>query len=346
MKYIVFLTISLRDDRIYLGVHKTENPDKFDGYIGAGCWINSNSSFKYPKTPLQCAVKKYGSKEFKRVVLYVYDNEQEAYNKLDQLLNKDFIKSARTFNTFIDHVNIPIYQFNKEGLLVKKWTNYREAESFYGYSAFKFQSAVNSKVLFLDSYWSTNNKIKLNEFINKTYSNYYYVYSKNGKLLREFNSKLSCAKYLKLDIKELMKYIVSQNLIDNEYFVSTKMCDLFYSKPRTRYKSAEFYVYDSDMNFITKCKGKELMKIIKLHSWNKISKIFEEYHNKYQDFYIYLEPQCTNKGISVYDKYGNFIKKYSNLEDLQKDYDLSKKNIKDLLQGNKYFKDNIIKINK
>ncbi len=346
MKYIVFLTISMRDSRIYLGVHETENPNKFDGYIGAGCWTNINSSFKYPKTPLQCAVKKYGAKAFMRIVLYVYDDEQEANKKLEELLTKEFVNSTRSFNTAVDHINIPIYQFNKKGLLVKKWKNYREAEEFYGYSSFKFQNAVNEKILFLNSFWSKYKRIDLNKFINKSYSNYYYLYNIDGKLLREFNSKFNCAKYLNVDIKELDNCIKSQNIIQDEYFVSTKMCDLFYSKPRNRYKKAKFFVYDSDMNFITECVGKELMCVIGLHSWAKISKIFELNHNKYLNYKIFLEPQHSYKGIYVYDKFGNLIKRYDQIEDVQKDYNLSKKDVNDLIQGKKYFKDNIIKINK
>lgn len=36
MKYIVYLTRNVKNNKIYIGVHKTENPDIFDGYIGCG----------------------------------------------------------------------------------------------------------------------------------------------------------------------------------------------------------------------------------------------------------------------------------------------------------------------
>ena len=45
MKYIVYLTKNLKStinglNRIYIGVHKTENPNIFDGYLG--CGVKSN----------------------------------------------------------------------------------------------------------------------------------------------------------------------------------------------------------------------------------------------------------------------------------------------------------------
>lgn len=39
MKYIVYLTTNLINRKIYVGVHKTENPDIFDGYLGNGLTI-------------------------------------------------------------------------------------------------------------------------------------------------------------------------------------------------------------------------------------------------------------------------------------------------------------------
>ena len=30
MKYIVYQTINIKNNKIYIGVHKTENPDVFD----------------------------------------------------------------------------------------------------------------------------------------------------------------------------------------------------------------------------------------------------------------------------------------------------------------------------
>ena len=76
-----------------------------------------------------------------------------------------------------------------------------------------------------------------------------------------------------------------------------------------------FYVYDVNNNFIGKFVGKELMKVIDLHSWDYINHIFTKNKNWYKDFYISLEEidkvpaKKIGNGICVdiYDKYGNFI---------------------------------------
>ena len=97
MKYIVYLTINTKSkinglNRIYVGVHKTENPTVFDGFIGDRVYINQTSTYMYPKTPFQYAVKKYGTDAFIRNVLYVYDNEDDAYKKESEIITKDFIR--------------------------------------------------------------------------------------------------------------------------------------------------------------------------------------------------------------------------------------------------------------
>ena len=57
---IVYLTVNTKNNKIYVGIHDTLNPNKFDGYIGCGININYPSSIKRPSTPFMYAVKKYG----------------------------------------------------------------------------------------------------------------------------------------------------------------------------------------------------------------------------------------------------------------------------------------------
>ena len=49
-KYIIYQTINLVNNKIYIGVHKT-NPTIFDGYIGNGVNINHPSTYMNPKYP-------------------------------------------------------------------------------------------------------------------------------------------------------------------------------------------------------------------------------------------------------------------------------------------------------
>ena len=77
-KYIVYQTTNKVNNKIYVGVHCTMNPDGFDGYIGCGVRITQPCTYMNPKTPFQFAVKKYGVKSFIRTTLAVFDTEEEA----------------------------------------------------------------------------------------------------------------------------------------------------------------------------------------------------------------------------------------------------------------------------
>lgn len=118
MKYIVYCTTCTVNGKIYIGVHKTENPDIFDGYIGNGIEIGWN--IKNPKTAYQYALKKYGYSKFKRSTLYVFNTEEEAYNKEAEIVTMDFIKRRDNYNTAIggkhsgEHYKY-IYQYDLNG---------------------------------------------------------------------------------------------------------------------------------------------------------------------------------------------------------------------------------------
>lgn len=89
-KYIVYQTINIVNNKIYIGVHKIKN-EQFDGYIGNGVNINYPSTYMNPKYPFQFAVKKYGTSNFKRTTLYTFNTEDEAYTKERELVNLQFV---------------------------------------------------------------------------------------------------------------------------------------------------------------------------------------------------------------------------------------------------------------
>ena len=49
MKYIVYKTTCSVNNKIYIGVHCTEDPDIFDGYIGDGISSYFQYYIKHPK---------------------------------------------------------------------------------------------------------------------------------------------------------------------------------------------------------------------------------------------------------------------------------------------------------
>ena len=142
MKYIVYLTTNKINNKIYVGVHKTEDPNIFDGYIGNSINIfKANPELKHPKIPFHKAVKKYGYNAFVRNTIQVFDSEEEALNLESLIVDENFIAREDTYN--IPKVgNIKgekldpprkvnkirkIGQYTMDGRLVKTFNTLREA---------------------------------------------------------------------------------------------------------------------------------------------------------------------------------------------------------------------------
>ena len=102
--FIVYETTCLVNNKIYVGVHETENPDIFDGYIGNSINIfNRKYAIENPKFPFHYAVKKYGFHNFKNGnigtgngnILFdeFVNNQINIYNRRrnTQKLNRNFI---------------------------------------------------------------------------------------------------------------------------------------------------------------------------------------------------------------------------------------------------------------
>lgn len=363
MKYIVYLTTNLKSkingiNRIYVGVHETKNPEIFDGYIGCGVYIQQPSSYKNPKSAFQYAVKKYGVDSFRREVLFIYNNKIDAYKKEHEIVTKDFINQPHVYNMVlggeIENRYAPLYQFDLNGKLIKKWERSKDAYEFYGYPMERWDSPKKNKCIFLDSYWSTNETINIDEYSRKPLKITTYLYTKEGKLLKEYESQAKCAKDIKYDKGELSRAIRNQTLIKKQYYVSDKMVDEFIPKPRRNYINQTYFVYTKDNKFLGEFFGKELMNVINLHSWDYVNHIFSHNHNWYKDFYISLEKieKVPNKkigngiSVNVYDKYGNFIETLDSVKKVREKYNVPSSKIKNIQYGDKYFENYIFKYNR
>lgn len=359
MKYIVYLTTNLSDkangiNKIYIGVHKTEDPKVFDGYLGDGVYVSQASTFKYPKTILQYAVKKYGVKSFRRETLYIYNTAKEAYLKEKELVDLHFISQQHTYNVYVggnyDHNQQPLYQYDLAGKLIKKWEHATDAYDFYGYPIQRFEYVINAKRQFLNYLWSWNKAIDASDFDIDIKGNplVLYVFNSSGKCIKEFYSYSSCEEFI--NSQDVNKAIKEQCLINKKYYISNKLTDQFYPKPRRNYIHKTFYVYDKNNKFYGKFVGKELMKVINLHSWKKIKNIFELNDNWYKDFYITLEPidkvpikKYNTFKVDVYDQLGSFIETIDSIVRLKEKYKISSSKLKNIQLGDKYFNNWIFK---
>lgn len=133
MKYIVYLTYCIPNNKIYIGVHETKNGLDFDGYIGNGVRVNVPASYKNPKTPFQRAVNKYGVEQFRRITLASFNTKEEAYNLEGVLVNQDFIRRKDTYNIKLggsggcpECLKRKVYMYDSNGDFVKEFNTLKE----------------------------------------------------------------------------------------------------------------------------------------------------------------------------------------------------------------------------
>lgn len=351
MKYIIFLTTNLKSrigslNRIYIGIHKTNDPEIFDGYLGDGVYRDQATSFMYPKTPFQYAVKKYGVDSFFRSILYIYDSEQEAYSKLKELVTPEFLNQSFVYNTELQILTSPIYQFDQLGNKLKKWDSMEELINFTGYPKFSFDTAIKDKTGLINNYWSTEESITVSDY-DPRLNQKVYVYNIEGKCVKMYGSIRECA--ITLNLSNVNKIIQQEILIDNKYYLSMSLTDEFKSKPRRTYIKKEIHVYDSDNKYYGCFVGKEIMKVIDLHSWTKISNAFKYNHGWYKNFYLSEEKvdrvpeRVFGRKIDVYTKTGDFIETINSVKEAKEKYNISNGKFKNVLLGQRYFGDYIFK---
>lgn len=346
MKYIVYLTTNTKSkyknfNKIYIGVHKTENPNIFDGYIGNGVFINKPSSYSKPKTAFQYAVKKYGVDAFIRTVLYIFDSEEDAYKQEALLVNESFIKQEYTYNMTLGgkmpkHVGNPINQFDLTGTFIKTWDNINSAILFYNNPYIK--DAAASKKCAENSYWSFNSKIDISEFSQKR-EQLTYLYSKEGKLVQIFSSRKTAAEFLQCTPQAVSKAIKTNTLL-KDFYISNSLYDSFEVKPRVKIKGNTFYLYHISKGFLGQFTYKELFEKLNIHSCKKLDSIINSNSGWFKEFYISeIHLDCcpekiyTVKKINIYNLYGDFIESLSTIKEVKDKYNINSYQMTKILKG-------------
>jgi len=73
----------MSNNKIYIGAHQTE--DVNDNYMSSS-------------TIVKRAINKYGISNFKKEILFYFDNETDMYLKEKEIVNEDFVNSELTYN--------------------------------------------------------------------------------------------------------------------------------------------------------------------------------------------------------------------------------------------------------
>ena len=83
MYYTIYKTTNLINNKIYIGLHTTQNP--YDTYLGSGYFLKK-------------AIRKYGYKNFKKEILFIFTNKQDMIDKERELVDDNFCKRKDTYN--------------------------------------------------------------------------------------------------------------------------------------------------------------------------------------------------------------------------------------------------------
>lgn len=220
MKYIVYQTTNKENGKLYIGVHKTENPDIFDGYIGNGIYVGY--SLENPKTVYQYALKKYGYNSFIRTTLRVFDNEADAYDYEAQLVTLDFIKSDNNYNIKTGGIHgswnyKTVYQFDYSGNLKKTWNSVNEIIEYYSCNPSRIRMAVVNKYSAFESYWNYENTINVEEY-RKSSQNELYQFNQKGELIKVFKNTAEASRILNYNLGSLNEAVSKKKLYKEHYW--------------------------------------------------------------------------------------------------------------------------------
>lgn len=347
-KYIVYQTINIKNNKIYIGYHKVSDPDKFDGYIGNGVNINYPSTYMNPKFPFQYAVKKYGTSSFRRTTLYIFNTEKEALDKEAEIVNEEFINRKDTYNIALGgkkRPNIPsynkIYQFSIDGKLIKEWEDIYEVSEFLETWKESIYSAIHNKTRLYGYYWGFTDVINIQEYSNPNNSRKVYKYSKEGKCLDIYNSIGEAARLNNMSPGHIISTIKNGCFTKQDFYLSYELYDEYIPKPRLDLKDKIIYLYDIHGNFIEEISTKDFKKRYNIHSYKELSNaIINKSAIKGNQIRLtkekYIEPHTPKnkkRAVIVYTTSGEVVEEFESVTAACKKYKLDSSTVSKILRG-------------
>lgn len=326
MKYIVYQTTNIENNKIYIGVHKTKDADLFDGYIGCGIIITNPSTYMNPTTPLQYAVKKYGTSKFRRSILKVYDTAEEAFEMELLLVDQTFINRIDTYNAKLggcggSSYSVKINQFDIKGKFLRSWQSIIEAAEFYNIS----DTAISNASKFFGSskgyYWSTSATIDISKYSN-CIGTVCYKYNLSGKLIDSYNSLTEAANQ-NSELIQTIERAVKGGYRVGEYYYSTSIYENYTGQAKISLKGKSVYVYSLEGVYITELtNSSEIYKFFDITTTNAITsslrlkrpyKIWQLSLEKLENLPAVVSKRNISKRVGQYSELGVLIKEYSSI---------------------------------
>lgn len=325
MKYIVYQVVNKVNGKLYIGVHKTENPEIFDGYIGGG--IRVGYKLEHPTTLYQRALKKYGYKNFIRTTLYIFDDMEEAYAKEAEIVNMEFVKRRDTYNTKLGgiHNNFVVkqlYQFDFNGNLLRSWDTSKEAEEYYGCCTGRFRIAIDKKIEACGYYWSFQDHINPKEYSKHKYSEI-YQFDIDGNFLNKYSSLPELVKETGYNYQSISEAVNKKKLYRKCWWTKDpeKIIEIIKLNQLYNLNHKAIQMFDLDNNLIQEFNSIiEASKILgfkygSIKSAIRCSRPFQGY------IFKYISPIKKNSTkIEQIDPEGNVVKVWDNITQCAKEH--------------------------
>lgn len=275
MKYIVYLTTNKINNKIYVGVHGTENPDEFDGYIGNSINVfNINSELNHPKIPFHRAVKKYGYSAFVRNIIQVFDTKEEALDLEALIVDENFIAREDTYNITLGgglpplH-NKAVYQYSLEGEFIKEWKSLTDVSKVYNISGNNIGIAATYKRTSANYLWSFIRVDKLNiqeyNIYNPKIPIHLYDIDKN--YIQSYKSMTECFKDLNVNLSTVQRAIKLGTCINN-FYLSTILSSKFIL-PTVPELVGDIHQYNLDGSYVRSYTNKNQLGNFKIGDINR-----------------------------------------------------------------------------
>jgi hypothetical protein len=333
-KYIVYETTNLINGKIYVGLHKTKDPDTFDGYIGDGIYITQPYTYMNPKYKFQYAVKKYGPKNFKRKTLAIFNTLKEASDLEEQIVNEKFLERSDVYNMILGGLGgyfitnrIKVFQYDVNGNYLKEYESFADAALQLNCDYTLISYAVRKKAKAKGFFWNTDKVEKLdlsNYNLGLNHSIKIFFYSLEGKYLGGFKTQTSAERKTGISASCIKKSCILGIPVKNKYYISYIKAES-YDKARTEYlKTRSVYKYNSDGSF---CKEYETQLEAELENKTNITKAIKLKSPDENGFLWGLEKlenynvpkKRVKRQVGKYDLEGNLVKIYESATAAEKE---------------------------
>lgn len=344
MKYIVYKTTNLINGYIYIGVHKTEDPNKFDGYLGCGVYINKSASYEKAKTCFQQAVKEFGPKNFKREILTIYNTPEEAYELEGLLVNEEFLARPDVYNMILGgNINYEsgkkIYCYSADsGDFVKEYESCQKASEEIECDSSTISHSIKFRFK-VKNFIFSDVKVKKMDLSLFNFKNLtkVYRYTKDGKFDKEFKSLNEAGKdSIDTTARYIQKASTLGYLVKDSYYFSFYKEESYDKARNKQIMNREVHQYNSSGKYLNSYNTQKeaelanqncnITKAIKLRTLDDNGNYWSLEKLRYYNIPV----KRIAKKVAKLDDSGNIIQTWNSSNECAKEVGVAVKNV---LQG-------------